>query len=178
MKVRKRSEHEKGMSKGLRSSLKGPAGHIWDHLSFKINSMHTQSLSYVWPFVTLWTVAHQAPLSMGFSRQEHWSGFPFPPPGGFPNARMEAASPASAGGIFSTEPLGTPLGANTHWPKQATVSSDWRTLNDGEELWRMDTYVVSPQNTYLWPRERHGKVAFPKEGLKYWCSRCEGEANR
>ena len=38
-------------------------------------------ISCVQPFVTLWTVAHQAPLSMGFSRQEYWSGLPFPPPG-------------------------------------------------------------------------------------------------
>ena len=38
-------------------------------------------LSHVWPLATSWTVAHQAPLSMGFSRQEYWSGFPFPSPG-------------------------------------------------------------------------------------------------
>ena len=36
--------------------------------------------SHVWLFATLWTVAREAPLSMGFSRQEHWSGLPFPPP--------------------------------------------------------------------------------------------------
>ena len=41
--------------------------------------------SVLWLFVTLWTVAHQAPLSMGFSRQEYWSGLPCPPPGDFPN---------------------------------------------------------------------------------------------
>ena len=40
-----------------------------------------KSLSRVQLFATLWTVAPQAPLSMGFSRQEYWSGFPFPPPG-------------------------------------------------------------------------------------------------
>ena len=42
-------------------------------------------LSHIWLFATLWTVAHQAPLSMGFSRQEYWSGLPCPPPGDFPN---------------------------------------------------------------------------------------------
>ena len=41
-----------------------------------------QSLSRVWLCATPWTVAHQAPLSMGFSRQEYWSGLPCPPPGG------------------------------------------------------------------------------------------------
>ena len=51
------------------------------------------------------TVAHQAPLSMEFSRQEYWSGLPFPAPGHFPNLEMEPASlvsPALAGGFFTT----------------------------------------------------------------------------
>ena len=43
-----------------------------------------KSLSRVWLFATPWTIAHQAPLSMGFSRQEYWSGLPFPSPGIFP----------------------------------------------------------------------------------------------
>ena len=42
--------------------------------------------------VTPWTVAHQAPLSMGFSRQEHWSGLPCPPPGDLPNPGIEPVS--------------------------------------------------------------------------------------
>ena len=60
-------------------------------------------------FVTPWTVVHQVPLSMGFFRQEYWSGLPFPPPGDFPNPRIESlslASPALAGGFFTTAPLG------------------------------------------------------------------------
>ena len=44
--------------------------------------------------MTLWTVAHQAPLSMGVSRQEYWSGLPFPPPGDLPDPGIEPASPA------------------------------------------------------------------------------------
>ena len=44
--------------------------------------------------VSLWTVAHQAPLSMGFSRQEYWSGFPSPSPGDLPSPGIETASPA------------------------------------------------------------------------------------
>ena len=43
-------------------------------------------------FATLWTVARQAPLSMGFSRQEYWSGLPYPPPGDLPNLGMEPTS--------------------------------------------------------------------------------------
>ena len=50
-------------------------------------------VAHIWPFATLWTVAHQAPVSMGFSRQEYWTGLPFPPPGDFPDPGIEAASP-------------------------------------------------------------------------------------
>ena len=61
--------------------------------------------SCVWLFVTLWTVAQQTPLSMGFSRQEYWSGLPRPPPGDLPNPGIEPMSlmsPALAGGFFTT----------------------------------------------------------------------------
>ena len=60
---------------------------------------------------TLQTAAHQAPLSIGFSRQEYWSGLPFPSPGDLPDPGMETeslTSPALAGGIFTTEPPGKP----------------------------------------------------------------------
>ena len=63
------------------------------------------SLSHVQLFVTLWTIAHQFPLSMRFSRHEYWSGLPFPPPGDLPKPGMEPASlksPALAGGFFTT----------------------------------------------------------------------------
>ena len=62
--------------------------------------------------MTLWTVAHQAPLSMGFSRQEYWSGLPCPPPGDFPVIGMEPESfmsPVLAGGSFPLWPPGNPI---------------------------------------------------------------------
>ena len=58
---------------------------------------------------TAWTVALQAPLSMGFPRQEYWSGLPFPSPGGLPDSRSNPTSPALAGGFFTTESLGKPI---------------------------------------------------------------------
>ena len=68
--------------------------------------MHVLSLfSCVQIFVTLWTVARQAPLSMGFSRQEYWSGLPCPSPEGLPNSGTEPASlmsPELAGRFFIT----------------------------------------------------------------------------
>ena len=58
-------------------------------------------------FAALRTVAHQAPLSMGFSWQEYWSGLPFPPPGDLHNPGIEPAFPMSpAGGFFTAEPPG------------------------------------------------------------------------
>ena len=53
-----------------------------------------KSLSRVRLFATPWTVAHQAPPSVGFSRQEYWSGLPFPSPGDLPNPGIEPRSPA------------------------------------------------------------------------------------
>ena len=60
-------------------------------------------------FVTPWMVARQAPLSMGFLRQEYWSGLPFPSPWDLPNPGTEPTSPALAGGFFTTEPPGKRL---------------------------------------------------------------------
>ena len=73
--------------------------------------IRAQSLSLIQLFSTLWTVACQAPLSMGFPRQEFWSGLPFPFPGDLLHPRVEPeapASPALAGGFFTTEPSGKP----------------------------------------------------------------------
>ena len=67
-------------------------------------------LSCVQLFATPWTVAHQAPLSMAFPRQEYWSGLPFPPPGDLPDPGIEPASPALAGRFFTTEPPGKTTG--------------------------------------------------------------------
>ena len=68
-------------------------------------------LSCVHLFATPWTVAFQAPLSMGFYRQEYWSGLSFPPPGDLPDPGIEPASPVSrvlVVGFFTTEPPGKP----------------------------------------------------------------------
>ena len=69
-------------------------------------------LSPVWVFATPWTVAHQAPLSMGFHRQEYWSGLPFPSPKDLPDQGIKLISPVShalAGRFFTTESPGKPL---------------------------------------------------------------------
>ena len=65
-------------------------------------SHQAMSDSFVFP----WSIVCQAPLSMGFSRQEYWSGLPFPTPGDLPNLWTEPTSPTLAGVFFTTEPLG------------------------------------------------------------------------
>ena len=65
-------------------------------------------LNCVQLFGTSWSVAHQAPLSMEFSRQECWSQLPFPTPGDLPDPGVEPKSPALAGGFCTTEPPGKP----------------------------------------------------------------------
>ena len=65
--------------------------------------------SHVHLFVTSWTVACQAPLSMGFFRQEYWSGLLFPTPGDLLNPGIKPMSPALAGRFSTTEPPGREL---------------------------------------------------------------------
>ena len=66
-------------------------------------SVGVNRFSCVRLFMTLWIVAHQAPPSMGFFRQEYWSGLPFPPPGDLPDPGIKPMSLALAGGFFTTE---------------------------------------------------------------------------
>ena len=73
-------------------------------------------LSHVQIFVTPWTVDHQAPLSMEFSRQEYWSGLPLPAPGDLPGPGIKPVSlvsPALRGGFFTTAPPGRASGPIT-----------------------------------------------------------------
>ena len=82
---------------------------MYDHEKVKV-----KSVSCVQLFLTLWTVAHQASLSMGFPRQEYWSGVPFPPPGDLPDPGIKRKSPtlqavsALQTDSLPAEPLGKP----------------------------------------------------------------------
>ena len=58
-----------------------------------VMKVKVKSLSHVRLFATPWTVAYQAPLSMGFSRQEYWSGLPFPSPGDLPTQGLNPGLP-------------------------------------------------------------------------------------
>ena len=65
-----------------------------------------KSLSRVRLFATPWTIAHQAPQSMEFSRQEYWSGLPFPSPEDLPNPGIEPGSPTQQADALPSEPPG------------------------------------------------------------------------
>ena len=71
--------------------------------------MKVKSLSRVRLFATWWIVAYQAPPSMGFSRQEYWSGLPVPSPGDLPDPGVEPRSPALQADALSSEPPGKPM---------------------------------------------------------------------
>ena len=82
--------------------------------------------SHVRLFEILWTIAHQAPLSMGFSRQEYWSGLQCPPPGDLPNPGFEPMSvmfPALAGEFFTT---------NTTWEAPSSHTSPHHSLSSNK----------------------------------------------
>ena len=97
-----------------------------------------QLLSSVRLFATSWTIVHQAPLSMEFSRQEYWSGLPFPSLGDIPHPGIEPMCPESlalAGGFFTTEPLKLPATSLTN-TSLFIFTFSFGTEQFLEDLWR------------------------------------------
>ena len=70
--------------------------------------------SHVWLLVTLWTIAHQSPILMWFSRQEYWNGLPCPLQRDLHNPGVEPTSPALAGGLFTTSTSWEAIGAQRY----------------------------------------------------------------
>ena len=92
---------------------------------FIFKKKKVKSLSHVQLFATLWTVAHQAPPSMGFSRQEYWGGLPFPSPGDLPNPGIEPRSPTLQADALTSEPPGKP-GYIQNKPQRVTERTDFQ----------------------------------------------------
>ena len=84
-------------------------------------------------FMASWTIAHQAPLPMGFSRQEHWSGLPCSPPGNLLDPEIEPISPALAGGFFTSVPPGKP---------RKSISS--------KENFHLFLFIIGVELKFLW----------------------------
>ena len=85
--------------------------------------MKVKSLSRVQLFATPWTVAYHAPPSVGFSRQEYWSGLPFPSPGDLPNPGIEPGSPALQADALPSEPQGKTASQRKSMPKNAQTTT-------------------------------------------------------
>ena len=92
---------------------------------FQEVKVKVKSLSHVRLFVTPWTVACQAPPSMGFPRKEYWSGVPLPSPRDLPNPGIEPGSPALQADALPSEPPGKPR-YSIRYEKKVTVYSNYR----------------------------------------------------
>ena len=85
------------------------------------SEVKVKSLSWARLFATPWTVAYQAPPSMGFSRQEYCSGVPFPSPGDLPNSGIEPGSPTFQADALTSEPPGKPILTHIYIPTHTCV---------------------------------------------------------
>ena len=106
-------------------------------------------LSHAQLFVTLWTVACQVPLSTEFSRQEYWSGLPFPPPGDLPGPGIEPPSlvfPALAGDAGLTPGLGRSSGGGHSKPLQYSCLEN--SMDRG--TWRATVYGVANESDTIY----------------------------
>ena len=93
-------------------------------------------------FQPRWTVAYQAPPSMGFSKQEYWSGLPFPPPGDLPNSGIEPRSPALEADPLTSEPPGKPQTSKLSLIKKHVIHM-------GKDKLHEYTYIFKAINLYI-----------------------------
>ena len=138
--------------------------------------MHASRFSHVWLFVTLWTVARQAPLSMGFSRQEHWSGLLCPPTGSFPDLGMKPASltsPALADRFFTRSATWKPSGAHKmslkYFRQRDVLPPKWSKARDHSLPWQV-RWECTKLTVFLWrcsPLSLEVRVSTSRRGKKH-----------
>ena len=114
-----------------------------------------KSLSRVRLFATLWTVAHQAPPSMEFSRQEYWSGLPFPSPGDLPNPGTKPGSPSLQADALPSEPPGNLM----------SIGSS-NQCHNGSDQFQHCLDALSPANSIL---HHPSLLAGSEEQIKFTC---------
>ena len=152
----------------------GLDGKRWPRSVLVTMTAAVQSPSRVRLFVTLRTIACQAPLSMGFSRQEHWSGLPFPPPGHLPDPRME---PHGLHWQAGSLPLSHLSHHNRYYWNQITNEMMW---SEGRRLdfWELLGFPrASPVNPSL--RLRGPSTSSPTSAREPdWTARTNGWSHR
>ena len=124
------------------------------HLS-EFAQVKVKLLSCSWLFATPWTVAYQAPPSIGFSRQEYWSGLPFPSPGDLPNPGIKPGSPALQTDALPSEPSGK------HLPKFMFIATVM--LSSHLILWQSLLPLIFPSI-----RDFSDESSICIRGAKYW----------
>ena len=128
--------------------------------------------SYVQLFVTAWTVAHQAFLSMGFPRQEYWSGLPCPPPGDLPNPRIKPTSPALQGDSWPMTHQWSLEGRSRGWPMQKSQSSGAEMSELGRCCWcviEKRKMVIRGKGTDFWDSTLYFPwVKYPRPALVHY----------
>ena len=106
--------------------------------------------------MTLWTVAHQAPLSIGFFKQEYWSGLPFPPLESLPNLSIEPMSPALQTDSLPAEPSGKPFEVY-----ECVKEQDFRVVERTESHLFLGSHhsgVPMPQPWFPWSPSQHAHI--------------------
>ena len=121
--------------------------------ALSIPKQKCKSLSHVPFFVTPWTVARQAPLSMGLSKKEYWSGLPFPPPGDFPDPGIELRSPALQVDSLPSEPQG----------KTMSIPSQQLWSDSGGQLTSQLNLELGVRAQPLWMRKENKSAPSQRE---------------
>ena len=155
---------------------------IFSYIDSKLFYSEVKSLSRLWLFATLWTLARQAPLSMGFSRQEYWSGLPFPSPGDLLNPGIEPRSPTLQADALISEPLGnsTNISLSPHFLWRGQEYLDCKEIqpvhSEGDQPWdffgRNDAKAETSTLATSCEELTHWKRLWCWEGLGAW-----GEGN-
>ena len=126
-----------------------------------------KSLSHVQLFETPWTVAYQAPPSMGFSRQEYWSGLPFPSPGDLPNPGIEPRSPTFQADALTSEPPGKP---HTITRNSQTELEYGRTSKFLHNIFPERQNMFPSRNSYFFPDKLKNSIKAILNIKYYVCS--------
>ena len=146
-----------------------PQGPVWYHFLFKehtywIQCMHAcvwqrRLLQWIQLFATTWTIVHQAPLSMGFSRQEYWSRLPCPPPGDLPDPGIKPRSPPLQMDSLTAEPpgksldLGLTLNIESHLEILDLITT-------ADPISRKATSMILGVKTWTYPWGVEGRIQF------------------